>query len=565
MPSRDLEQCLIVSDPARLKAVAEFWGLEGLPTRRREAAAALMERMLAPGGVERAWESLSPEEREALAALREAGGEMPWPTFSRRWGEVRAMGPGRMARERPWQAPISPTEALWYRGLLFRMPAQGPAGLYEVALLPEEILARLPELPAPSRISMRPTDVPSHLLPASDHLLDDACTLLAYLQTHSVRAGADGEWPAHHLTGLARQLRDPDPGRMAFLRHLADRLGWLRVGHDGCLRPDPGPAAAWLRASTGEQRAALARAWRDDPAWNDLWHVPTLRPEKTGSWRNDPLLARRAILRHLSACRPGEWYSLAELVAAIQEADPDFQRPDGDYAAWYIRDAATGEYLSGFASWEAVEGALIRYLLTGPLAWLGLVDLGTGMEGGPPVAFRLTPAGAAFLGMEGPQPEPEQGLPSLTVRPDLTVLAPAVRRYERFQLSRIADWVRTGDPYIYRLTAGSLERARQQRISPERVVAFLEEVTERGVSPSLRNALSRWARHGSQVRIERGVLLRVGDEALMGEVLRNPAVRRLVRERLGPTAALVAPADWPRLVEVLVEQGLLPGLEGVEE
>lgn len=557
-----LVQCLIDADPARLEAMAGLWGLTDLPRRRAEAAARLAERMLAPAGLAEARAALPADAQAALDALLAADGQVPWASFARRWGGVRAMGPGRMARERPWEAPASPAEALWYRGLLFRAFVEGPTGLIEVALIPSELRERLPAPPAPS-FDLRPVEPPPAVLPAGDTLLDDACTLLAYLQNHPVRPSAKGDWPARDEARLAGQLRDPHPDRLALLRHLVERLGWLRADRSGCLRPRPEPVAAWLQAPAAEQRAALARAWLDSPAWNDLWHVPTLQPDRTGSWRNEPVIARRAIVHHLSACRSGEWYSLAGFAARIRESDPDFQRPDGDYANWYIRDAASGEFLKGFESWDAVEGALIRYLLTGPLAWLGLVDLGA--EGQPGFwrasAFRLSAAGTAFLGLGEATPETP---PPLTVRPDGTVLAPAARRYERFQLSRIADWERTGDPYIYRLTPASLERGRQQKIAPERVVAFLEQAAGAPLPRALATALGRCASHGPQARLERGLLLRVPDEELLKQIAAAPTTRRFIREMLGPTAALVAPADWPRLAQALVEQGLLPDVTGEE-
>ena len=39
--------------------------------------------------------------------------------------------------------------------------------------------------------------------------------------------------------------------------------------------------------------------------------------------------------------------------------------------SWYIRNDA-GEYLSGFESWDAVEGSLIEFYIAGPMHWLGL-------------------------------------------------------------------------------------------------------------------------------------------------------------------------------------------------
>lgn len=573
MSPRSLEQCLIESDPARLEAIARLWGLERLPGRHREAAAILRERMLAPGKLEQTWSALSSSERAALSTLQTAESGMPWLTFTRRWGQVRAMGPGRIARERPWETPVSPTEGLWYRGLVFRAFVEGPTGLYEVAFIPDELRTRLPAPPSLPSLRLTPTAAPPAVIPADDCLLDDGCTFLAYLQNHRVRLRPGRKWPSKDKTRLTRRLRVRHPDRLALLHHLAQRLGWLRTDRAGCLRPNPGPVTVWFQASTGEQRATLARAWRDDPTWNDLWHVPTLRPDDTGSWCNDPLLARQSILRYLSACQPGEWYSLALFVAAVKKTDPDFQRPDGDYSTWYIRDTATGAYLRGFESWDVVEGALIRYVITGPLAWLGLVDLGAGKKPGfsqkpgfwDAFTFRLSPAGAAFLGLAEPEQETEQEPEPLVVRPDLTILVPAARRYERFQLSRVADWAHTGAPYIYRLTPASLERARRQRITPDKVSAFFKRVTNGNVPRTLETILSRWASHGPQVQLEQGVLLRVRDEGLMQEIASAPATRRFIREVIGPTAALVAPADWPRLVRALVQRGLLPDLVGLEE
>ncbi len=548
--SRNLAQCLADVDAVRMEVVARRWGLEALPDRRAEAVAALEARMRDQEWAGGMWASLSPDERAALEFLHSVGGAVAWPTFVRRWGPVRDMGPGRLRQERPWESPASVAESLWYRGLVFRAVVDGPSGLYEVALIPDELRALLPLSPVPL-FRLEPTAPPPSPVHPTDTLLDDLCTLLAYFQVRPVRPTAGGRWPSSAEADLRRYLRDPDRERWAFLSHLVRRLGWLRTDRAGHLRPAPEPVTDWLRASPARQRLALAQAWRDDPTWDDLRHVPTLRPEETGSWRNDPLLAREAVLRHLAACSPGEWYVLADFVAAVKEADPDFQRPDGNYDTWYIRDAVSGEYLRGFENWERVEGALIRYIITGPLAWLGMVA-----TGGDDARFSLTPTGAAFLGRaEWPQ---EPSPPPMVIRPDFVLEVPAGRRYERFQVSRVAEWLTIGDPSLYRLTPASLERARQQRIPPERVAAFLEEATGGPVPPALHRALERWAQRGPEARIEAAVLLRVQDEALLRELAAAPATRRYIRELLAPTVALVSPDDAERLAQVLVERGILP-------
>ncbi len=568
---RSLQKCLLDTEWLRLETISQFWDVDLKSTRPREAASELAEAMAKPDAVTQAWDDLPDEQKEALEALLAAEGQMPRLSFSRNWGETRAMGPGRMERVKPWREPISPAEGLWYRGFIFHAFEEGPEGIYEVAFIPPEIKANLPDLaPAPPTISLEPTEPPPATKSHGDAFLEDACTLLAYLQNERVKPNHNADWPKRHHEHLLQRMHTPDEERLMLLKHLAHQVGWLRLSDSRRLRPDPEPVTSWLQSPTRKQRALLIKAWRDDPTWNDLFHIPTLRPEDTGSWHNDPLLARKAILRHLEATyrTPSErdnalpWHTIEDFVAAIKEIDPDFQRPDGDYTKWYIREASGEAYLSGFENWEAIEGKLIHYLLTKPLAWLGIIEL----SAGSPARFRLTRAGAAFLDLadaassSGPSPPA-----SLTLRPDFTVLVPPGRRYERFQLARVADWLRTGDPFVYRITPGSLSSARQQGISIKRILEFLEETTEEPIPGPIEKALTRWDIHGSEIRLEQSILLRVTSEELMSEIMASPHIQRLVQEKIGPTRALIHERDWPRLVKALSAMGLLSETVGLED
>ncbi len=580
---RSLHQCLLDADPARLRAIARFWDLDLPSGRQRDAAAQLAEAMTAPETITSAWDALPDDQRRALQALLAAGGRMPLRVFGREWGEIRVMGPGRMEREQPWREPISAAEGLWYSGFISRAFEQGTEGVHEAVFIPPELegelRVHLPTLAAPSpAIALEPSPQPADVYASGDALLDDACTLLAYLQNERVRPASDGDWPTRHEARLARSLRDPDPARLVFLRHLVQHIGWLKTTQSGRLRPDPEPVTAWLKSPIGEQRHALAQDWRDDPTWNDLFHTPALRPQDTGAWRNDPLLARAAILHRMKMCAPDAWYAFSDFVAVIKQADPDFQRPDGDYTTWYIRDATSGDYLSGFESWESVEGALIRYIIAGPLHWMGLTDLDSCLlppaSCSPPAFFRLTPDGTAFLGLTKPTPEPDPA--PLALRSDFTILATPARRYERFQLSRVADLITSphvggtkggNGQFIYRLTPTSLERARRQGIPVARVLEFLGEVTGAPVPRFVEAALTRCDVRGAEAQIERAVLLRLASEELMTQVTSFPPTCDLIHEQVGPTTALVHKRDCPRLIVALGEMGVLPdvGLASTEK
>ncbi len=559
-----LRQCLLDTYLVRLRVIAGFWGVELTTSRQREAALELAEAMDDPETVGRVRQALPEEERRALRALHASDGYMPQRIFARQWGDIRAMGPGRMEREQPWNDPISPAEGLWYRGLIFRSFEQGPDGAYEAVFIPSEIQAHLPPPDAgASHIALESVPAPPAVLSTADHLLDDACTLLSYVQNERPRLIAGRRWPERHKKRLLQQLRIRNPRCFAFLGHLAVSIGWLVEQDTGRLRLEPESITTWLQGDAFHQRRTMVETWRDDPTWNDLFHVPSLQPEDTGAWRNDPTLARTAILHHLSACAPEAWYYLNDFIAAVKQSEPDFQRPDGDYETWYIRDTETGNYLSGFGSWDAVEGRLIRYLITQPMAWLGVVDLGSHQTARRPTPFRLTEAGAAILDLAAPPSPAKPSAPRL--RSGFQLSIPAARRYQRFQIARVADWLQSGDRFTYRLTPRSLERARRQGISVTRVLEFLAEACDAPIPRLLEDALTRWDARGTEAWLERAVLLRLSSEELMSRALASRPVGRLVQERLGPTTALVRERDWSKVIAGLEEMGLLPQVTGLDE
>lgn len=553
-PLRTLRQCLIDTELAHLRVIARLWGLEVEAKRPLEIAAELAEALADPAHAAGLWEGLPDGERVTLMALLDAGGLMPAAAFTRRFGEIRAMGPGRLEREMPWRDPISPAEGLWYRGLIYEGFAGEGGETYPVFFVPAELQAALPVgvEGVPAAIRLAPASSPAHCRASGDLLLDDLTTALAYVHNETVHPPTDapGTWPEGAQQALIHQLRDPDAERLAFILHLIGHLGWTRLDDEGRLRLVAGPVTAWLQGTAAESRAALLSAWREMTNWNELWRLPSLQPDDTGTWRNDPTLARAALLDYLAALTPGRWGRIADFIGAIKATDPDFQRPGGDYEAWYIRDAASGAYLTGFESWDQVEGALLRALLTGPAWWLGLVELGGETEGGPPEVFRP-------LLVERPGPV---DVPSSVVRADLTVTMPAARRFERFQLARVADLVSAGDLYVHRLTPASLSRGRRQKIDAAKVLGFLDGLSDAPLPQSVRSSLTRWAERGTEVWLERTVLLRVASEAVLQEILASPKASRYVGQVTGPTAAVVAEKDWSKLVDTLAELGLLAEL-----
>ncbi len=231
----------------------------------------------------------------------------------------------------------------------------------------------------------------------------------------------------------------------------------------------------------------LFEAWRNSLEWNDLCLTPGLNCE-SGNWRNDPKTTRCTLLDILAQAQPGDWYSLDALIAAIRAQKPDFQRPDGNYDTWYIRDDA-GAYLNGFEHWADVEGRLIRYIWSGPLLWFGLIAWNEETR-----SWSLTPAGLAQLDPDASTLPASSAPPNLLVTDDFrVVLPPDHRPYDRFRVARFCAWETSSPDYRYRITQRGLRRAATAGIGPEQILEFLTAASDGQVPEKVSGALAKFS------------------------------------------------------------------------
>ncbi len=561
---------LMEHDPGLVAIIARRWDVdleESLD--RRAAAEVLAAAMLEPERAAREWSRLTDAERGALQTLLAAADhKMTEVQFSRLFGALRQMGPGRRDREKPHLSPANATEALYYRGLVALAYDQSKTGMQTFIYVAPDLAAVLPthatgfdleeEAPEPARVVWEGSGEfePETVKQATTILVDDLTTLLAYLQNQRVPI----EKPALHrqiMDGMAGWwLGEHSAAAVALLVALSSSMGL--AAHEGdVFKPAPAQARRWLEESRPRQVRALAEAWRNCTLFNDLLYTPGLQVEEA-NWRGDPLLARQTILTFLEMVPPADWWPLDDLVEQVYTEEPDFQRPAGDYQSWYIRDAETGEYLRGFENWDRVDGAVLRFILTGPMHWLGLVDLG---DGG--TLCRLTVYGRALCGT-GDWPDPAEDRPSLDTAPDGTIHAPrTLSRYERFQLARITEWTAAGDPYTYRLTPSSLERAAAQGIQADAVQAFLRRTSGGTLPESVVQMLSQWERTGSaDLWITHAVILRANSPDALQAILETPDLRRYLGAALGPTAVIVREGQEQDLAAALQQRGILVDLRG---
>jgi hypothetical protein len=529
-----LSQSLQGHDLGHLRIIASQWGIDFDAPDTRVGLARLTAFLLDRARLAETVLDLPTEARLALDDLYHHEGRLPWPLFTRRYGVVREMGPGRRDRERPYGKSASPAEMLWYRALAARAFFDGPSGPEEYAYIPEDLL---PLLPLPRDAAAAPLGRPAtpaeraHITPASDQILDDAATLLSTLRLNL------SPFPSLFCPA-------------AFLLPLLSSTGLL----DASGFPLPEPTRAFLEAPRGEALALLARAWLRSETVNELRLLPGLVFE--GEWQNDPLRARQAILDFLSTIPPGKWWCLPTFVADVRQRHPDFQRPAGDYDSWFIRPESGDRFLRGFDHWEQVDGALIRYLITGPLYWLGVVEIAAPAEGKEATAFQYSQWAGALLSGAAPD-----GLPSEEEKLKLGSgarlrVARLVPRAVRYQIARFCEREEEQqDAYRYRLTPTSLARARQQGLTVAHLLTLLRRHAD-AVPPTLVKALERWEQHGTEATVEQVTVLRLSSPELL-QTLRASRAARFLGDPLGPTVVIVRPGAAEKVLAVLAEMGYL--------
>ena len=135
----DIYHTLLGHDLGHLQIIAELWGIELESNELDKATKKLAASLLDPERLDELMDSLTPPAREALNALTESNGRIPYANFVRQFGDIREMGAGKRDRERPHLKPSSTSEVLFYRGLIARAFFDTDQGPQEFAYIPDDL------------------------------------------------------------------------------------------------------------------------------------------------------------------------------------------------------------------------------------------------------------------------------------------------------------------------------------------------------------------------------------------------------------------------------------------
>lgn len=544
-----LEQCSL----AELHRIAERHGRDGLAAPSRgELIQQLADQLTGAGYLEGWLARLDPPARVMLQGIAVEGGQTRGFVLERRFRHAL----GDETSERTVRAEI---ERLLSTGLLYRVfHAAGP-DRGETFVMPEELRPLLPTEPGHSGPVPRPLPAPERVLACRPvfALFALASFVRRWRQREVRQASSAGQLAA--LDEETSELVVEPPGRTSrerwtLLGHLAIQAGLFTREEAGLEYTEELPD--WLaRGHDGER--GLWRAYLGAAHWDDLERAGSGR-ERFAGRRADPPAARAQVLDVVRRLPSLTWLQPEAVVHAVREEAPDFLREGYDASSSRLLDLQTGDVLAGPGSWDQVEGSMVRYMLSGPLYWLGGVEWG--VSDAEADRLRIGERGAALLrGEEAALASPARPLELLD---DRRVVAEADADLGLlWQLEPYLLLEQRGPPSVYRLARLSFARGLEAGGSLDDLRRLLERGSGQPLPEAFAAALDRWAPRLGRIHIRPQVVLLTQTAEELDAILERAEVRAAIRERLGPRAASVPAARSQELADLLERQGHLPELD----
>lgn len=504
-------------DIDQLQEIARFWGLEITGSSKESLRLSLELEMNDPERFQTVFDALSEPAQSALADLKANQGQLSLFSFSQRYGEIRAMGPARRKKEEPWAFPASISEELWYRGLIGRDFLREGDDLEEKIYLPDEFSAILPEpdLTFSAGLELQAQRL---ILPepkAATSILNDICSFLASVRFEDQQSQ------------LLKLNKNADHWQL--ISKLSRAISFLNANNE-----PTDQARQFLEMSRVQALTYLQKQWLSSTNFNEFFFLPDLTIESDEPV--DLVNARRNLQDLFSTLPLRQWYSLDELVEKVYEINPEFLRKQEQFYTWKIHVSGSPAQPDGPESWNNVEGALIRFVLTVMYPLLGLAAVTNLAEEPDQIYFQLFPA--PTLSEQFPSLFEEEKF--LLVQTSATIImtnrSPLILRY---QISRFCQWLSYAKGnYHYELTPASLKRAEEQGLLPKHLIALLRKHSQNGLPPNLYEALLRWQNEGKQAGLEHVIVLRLANPEML-QALRSGPAGRYLGEAFGPTSVAV--------------------------
>jgi len=524
----------------QLEMIAEQWGIDFEIDWRNDPVGQLTSYFSEKTQFEEFVVSLPDTAAKALNNLINEGGRIPRAQFARSYGDIREVGAGIRGKERPDRYPTSDAERLFYRGLIGLAFFDGGGDTKEYFYLPEEFLTFL-HTTSSSADKREISTVPKNELIKPTRSLENQISGLIgfHLAIHR------GEIPEIEYSRLLHQNTIP---------FIDEFLAAVDVFEKKTSSLDTEKVKKLLITSPSELVPELFNEWRESEDVNELKLLDGLTFE--GQWKNDPVKPRKKIIDILDDLPEKKWINLDEFIQWMYANHPDFLRSGGEYEQWFIKKTKSGTYLDGFDSWPQVDGALIKYFLTGPLYWFGLLELAKYRSDNQLMAFRKTDHASGLLLSKNTTLNLAK-LRELTILKNGEILIPHnAQREMLYQIARFCEWTGKNEKYYkFRINPLAIRRAQTQGINPAQIKMILKKYGRPPIPDNIFKAIDRWGKGGSKIMIQNHMIVRFAKASTVEKINTLP-MKKYIVELLNPTTIIINEQDITRFENALIEQGL---------
>lgn len=558
-----LRQMLYRTEIRFLPVIASFWlRLQSTPNYE-ELIRMLCERMLDGKILHRFVENEDYSDLvNGIRLLISLGGQEEAERFEEAMGPFRVAGLEKILREKMWQSPVSVTEKLWYRGIIYRQDRMIDGDVKECYILPDDLLQRFSQLISSENgaefkykqpdVTVRPA-IPSetrHVSPEENKLIDVFCLAAALKRDEKPLI----------ISGL--EITD---NYRRFLEMLLKDGGFFTGSTD----VDAEAIRSFLIHNRTAAQIQLAGVWRKASDYCELAETDELTVLQLPKFNyQEP---REKLIQIISSLEADTWWSLNGLINAVKNSFPLFLRNSFSDEQWRITDR-DGNDLNGMGAWYQLEGAYLRFLILGPLQWLGVVRIAyADADGKEAAAFRISKSGM-FLLTESEnnkvseiilsKPNLEQNLPGISSDGAISC-SNRVSRYFRYMCTRyceIDSFNKHGDT-IFRITPSSLGKSASAGLTRTAFLSLLRRFSKNKVPPALENMLSDSDKAEMPAVIYQATILTVPDLEILRKLLETSRLEKWILQQINPTSILIDPKGIGDIRRFLMEKEIFVDIQ----
>ncbi len=361
----------------------------------------------------------------------------------------------------------------------------------------------------------------------------------------------------------------------------------------GVLQPGS-PLTVWpevkehlFRQTELAQRATLARISFLMANWSELWEVLRREPglhirrsllfsyNTPEHLREHLALFRNLVLRVLACLPDNRWIKVEDLLPLMKtiwtrfdqsrwEASP-YYYPSQQQTGWYLARRNSDQPLKpdNPADWHLAQWGFIMQLITGPLHWLGLVDLYE--NNGRPVEIRLHGLSDLYwdrVDVPGaPHPTVSQSTATALAAAvniegeTITINPTAVSAQTHSLLDNLArlDEV-LPDRFIYTLDVQAVHLAFEAGRTLADLTTEWEDLMPQSIPDHIRARLEAWWQGYGQVRIYENItVLEFSDDYALAEMKAVTSLSQHLIAEISPRLVLV-PANKVKLLTIELEK-----------